>query len=244
MECKFGIVNEIIVLYGTDMEREETAAALGPAPGDEPLASCDRPSRREARREERRDTILEVATRYFLDHGYAGTTMSGIAASLGGSKGTLWSYYASKELLFGDVLERATQEFREQLDVVLNRDEQIETALLQVCTRFLTRITNPNGVALHRLVVGESGRFPEMGRIFYERVLQRVQHRLSRFIAAAMERGDLRHDDPTEAANVLTALCMADCHHRLITAVLDRVPADRVLQLAQGAVDKFLRIYR
>lgn len=240
MRVKNGIVNQIIVLYGTSMVREDQDTALVGGR----LRCCDRPSRREARREERRDSILEVATRYFLDHGYAGTTMSGIAASLGGSKGTLWSYYASKELLFGDVLDRVTRDSREQLDLVLNRDAPIEAGLLQVCDRFLKRITNADAVALHRLVVGEAGRFPEMGRIFFERVFQRVHQPLTRYIAAAMERGELRKDDPAEASNVLTALCLADCHQKLVTGVLPSLPADLAPRLARGAVDKFLRIYR
>lgn len=210
---------------------------------EQPPDACDRPSRRLVRREERRETILEVAKRCFLDQGYAGTTMSGIAASLGGSKGTLWSYYASKELLFGDVLDRVTREFREGLVVALNRDEPLEASLLQVCSWFLGRITNPEGVALHRLVVGEAGRFPEIGRIFYERVLQPVHHLLSRFIATAMERGDLRQDDPDEAANVLTALCTANCHQQLLTGIIDQVSEERAWQLARGAVEKFLRTY-
>lgn len=221
------------------MEREDQDPAVcGSLP-----TGCDRPSRREARREERRDAILEVATRYFLDHGYAGTTMSGIAARLGGSKGTLWSYYGSKELLFGDVLDRATREFREELDIVLSRDEPLEAALLQVCIRFVERITSPAAVALHRLVIGEAGRFPQVGCIFYERVLQPVHLSLSRFIDAAMDREALRRDDPNEAANVLTALCMADCHKKLLTGVMDRIPADLTGKAARGAVDKFLRVY-
>lgn len=240
MVRNFDVVNEIIVLYSTGMVREDQ----DPATGASSPAYCDRPRRREARREERRDSILEVATRYFLDHGYAGTTMSGIAASLGGSKGTLWSYYASKDLLFGDVLDRVTRDSREQLDIVLNRDEPIEVGLLQVCDRFLEQITNADAVALHRLVVGEAGRFPEMGRIFFERVFQRVHLPLTRYIAAAMDRGDLRKDDPAEASNVLTALCMADCHQRLVTGVLQSIPEDLAPKLACRAVDKFLRIYR
>lgn len=211
----------------------------------EALSGCaDRPTRRETRREERREAILEVATRYFLDHGYAGTTMSGIAASLGGSKGTLWSYYASKELLFGDVLDRATRDFREQLSLALNHDEPVGAALLQVCIEFLTRITNPDGISLHRLVVGEAGRFPEMGRIFYERVPHRVHSLLSRFIAEAMVRGELRQDDPDEAASVLTALCMAGNHQKLLVGMIDRVPTDQAEQWAGKAVEKFLRAYR
>ena len=45
-------------------------------------------SRREARRLTRREAILDVAQASFMEYGYAGTTMSAIAAMLGGSKGT------------------------------------------------------------------------------------------------------------------------------------------------------------
>lgn len=228
-----GIVNQKNVLYGTDMGCED----------DQPLCG-ERPSRREARREERRESILEVATRYFLDHGYAGTTMSGIAASLGGSKGTLWAYYASKELLFGDVLDRATRDFREQLSLALSRDEPIDSALQQVCSKFVARLTNRDGIALHRLVVGEAGRFPEVGRIFYERVLERVHAMLSRFIGRAMSQGDLREDDPAEAANVLVALCMAGVHQKLLVGLIDTVSVAQAEHLAASAVEKFLRAYR
>ena len=206
--------------------------------------ALERPTRREVRREERREAILDVARRYFLDHGYAGTTMSGIAAALGGSKGTLWSYYASKELLFGDVLERATRDFREQLSLALHGDDPVEVALLAVCGQFVTRLTHPDGIALHRLVVGEAGRFPEMGRIFYERVPQRVHSLFSQFIGLAMERGDLRPDDPDEAAHVLTALCMASTHQKLVVGMIDSLPAGQAEQMARSAVETFLRAYR
>lgn len=206
--------------------------------------ALERPTRREARREERREAILDVARRYFLDHGYAGTTMSGIAAALGGSKGTLWSYYASKELLFGDVLERATRAFREQLSLALHGDDPIEVSLLAVCSQFVTRLTHPDGIALHRLVVGEAGRFPEMGRIFYERVPQQVHSLFAQFIGLAMERGHLRSDDPDEAAHVLTALCMAGAHQKLVVGVITELPAEQAEQMARSAVEKFLRAYR
>ena len=50
-------------------------------------------SRRELSRRSRREAILEVAARSFFAHGYAATSMSSIAGELGGSKGTLWTYF-------------------------------------------------------------------------------------------------------------------------------------------------------
>jgi len=209
-----------------------------------PDTSCCPPlTRREARREERREAILDVAAGYFLEHGYAATTMSGIAAALGGSKGTLWSYYASKELLFADVLERVTSEFRAQLSLALNPDEPVETGLRQFCSRYLARLTHPDGLALHRLVMGEVSRFPEVGRIFYERAPRRVHELLATFLERAMERGELRRADPLEASQFLTALCMARSHLKLLTGVAPVLSPDAAEADAEAAIDVFLRAY-
>src|SRR5882757_6223376 len=58
------------------------------------------------RRDERRDHILDVARDAFLSTGYADTSMSAIAARLGGSKGTLYNYFKSKDELFNAYVER------------------------------------------------------------------------------------------------------------------------------------------
>ena len=125
--------------------------------------------------------------------------MSGIAAKLGGSKGTLWNYYPSKEVLFGAVLDRATAAFREQLTLTLSPDDPIETALTKFCTKFLGKLTMPESLALHRLVVGEAARFPEMGRIFYERAPWKTQELLACYLEQAAEKGLIRCDDPFAA---------------------------------------------
>jgi len=209
-----------------------------------PETTCCPPlSRREARREERREAILDVAARYFLEHGYAATTMSGIAAALGGSKGTLWSYYASKELLFGDVLERATRDFKAQLSLALNPGDGVAVALSKFCWRYLGRLTHPDGIALHRLVMGEVGRFPEIGRIFFERAPQGVYELLAEFLEGAMMRGELRRADPMEAAQFLTALCMARSHLKLLTGVTPVLSPAQAEADAQAAIDVFLRAY-
>ena len=63
-------------------------------------------SKREGRRDERRDGILDVARECFLAEGYAATSMSTIAARLGGSKGTHYNYFKSKEELFEAMMQR------------------------------------------------------------------------------------------------------------------------------------------
>ena len=64
---------------------------------------------------ERRDKILEVASEVFRENGFEATSMSQIAALAGGSKGTLYNYFPSKEDLLLAVLLTGAQEFTEQV---------------------------------------------------------------------------------------------------------------------------------
>ena len=56
-------------------------------------------------RDARRQAILAVAREVFMEDGYAAASMSAIAARVGGSKGTLYNYFPSKEDLFTAVIQ-------------------------------------------------------------------------------------------------------------------------------------------
>ncbi|RZJ99620.1 MAG: TetR/AcrR family transcriptional regulator [Novosphingobium sp.] len=201
------------------------------------------PSRREANRQSRREAILDVAAESFLEHGYAGTTMSAIAATLGGSKGTLWSYFESKDVLFGAVIERVTEAFRAQLSLILNPADGIEAALRRFCAEFLRKVTSAEAIALHRLVVGEANRFPEVGEIFYARAPQRTQRLLADFLETAMERGELRRDDALVAARQLTALVMYGGHQQMLMGLIDTLTPEAIQAEVDRAMATFLRAY-
>lgn len=166
------------------------------------------PGKREARKEERREAILAIAKRVFLDQGYSGASMSAISAELGGSKGTLWSYFPSKEELFAAVLDDATRDYRAQLADVLKPGEDVRAAVLQFCRSFIAKVSLPDGLRLHRLIASEVGRFPEIGEIFYRRAPLPTQQLLAAFFEQAMDAGTLRRDDPLFAARVLASLCL------------------------------------
>lgn len=206
-------------------------------------ALCDHLSRRETRRQSRREAILDVAERSFMEHGYAATTMSAIAAALGGSKGTLWSYFPAKELLFAAVLDRATEAFQQQLTLILNPQDALEATLHRFARGFLQRVTSPEALALYRLAMGEANRFPETGRIFHDRALGRTLGVLAAYLAEIKARGLLRADDTRVAAQHLMALCLSGCHQMLLLRVIDDADASRIEGDAVSAVAAFMRAY-
>lgn len=199
--------------------------------------------RRETRRIDRREAIIAVAHNSFLELGYAATTMSGIAGTIGGSKATLWSYFPSKEALFEAVLDTATSAYRAQLSTLLDPSVDPEHTIRAFCHSFLKRVTTPEALALQRLAHAEAGRFPEMGKIFYERGPRSTHSLLAGFIGSAMERGLLRQDNPMRAARTLTSLCMSGIHQQLILGRLSAPTPALIATDADAATDLFLRAY-
>ncbi len=199
------------------------------------------PTQRELRKRDRRRAIIDAARESFLHKGFDATTMSGLIGSIGGSKATLWSYFRSKEELFAAVLDDAMLEHRGELLACIEPTGDLVQSLQQFSRAFLAKISSPQSLALWRVIAAESGRNPEIGRIFYERAPRRIEEGLTAFIATHMDLGDLRPEDPRRAARVLISLCAAR-QHRLMWGVATNDPVEIEADV-QLAVDVFLRAY-
>lgn len=171
--------------------------------------------KREARKQDRRQAIVNAARGSFLDEGYAATSMSRLASTLGGSKTTLWSYFRSKEELFAAVIEDITSAFREELQSGLLGTAELETTLAAFCSSFMTKTAHPDNVATWRLIMGESGRFPEVGQIFYERAASQVERALAAYLTVQINIGRLRDEDPVKMAQILIGFCATRQNQRL-----------------------------
>lgn len=165
--------------------------------------------------------------------------MSTIAAALGGSKTTLWSYFPSKEALFEAVLDGMIGDFERKLDEALTPGGGTEAVLLRFGRVILEKMMNPSSIALHRLLVSEAERVPTMGQAFAERGPDRLRQRLSRWMQGEIDAGRLRSGDPLLAARQFVALCQAGCYidrlWRPIGTVKINIEAD-----VKAAVSSFL----
>jgi len=202
---------------------------------------AETPSRREARREERRACIVALAHRLFDEHGYGGTTMSAVAAALGGSKSTLWAYFASKEELFGAVLDRLVTQFAPA--IALDEEAPLEPTLVRYANDFLSMTLSPPIIALNRLVIGEASRFPELGRLFYARGPERRHGVVAGYFAAQIARGRLRPVDPLLASRQFHHLCHTGLFVRTLWSVEPTPDAAAIHQDAIDAVRLFLHGY-
>ncbi|MBN2390651.1 MAG: TetR/AcrR family transcriptional regulator [Anaerolineae bacterium] len=65
-------------------------------------------SRRERRKEQTRQRLLEAAERLFRTQGFDATTVEEIAETADVAKGTFFNYFANKDSLLGDILQQRT----------------------------------------------------------------------------------------------------------------------------------------
>jgi AcrR family transcriptional regulator len=200
-------------------------------------------TRREERRDERRDMILDVARDCFLSLGYAATSMSAIAARLGGSKGTLYNYFKSKEELFAAMMERQCGELSEILFDVSSVGDDPQVRLTHYGRSFLELLMSPLPLAIQRLVVAESERFPELGRAFYDSGPRYVMIRIGDYLTELMDQGKLRRADPLVAAQHFKDLTMSGVYQPRLWGVIGDLTTEQMdVQVACG-VDTFLRAY-
>ena len=225
--------------YGTVRNMSAPASAL-PILAEDAPATAGLPRSRD--RDARRKAILEIAREAFMREGYAAASMSAIATRLGGSKGTLYNYFPSKEELFAAVVsDECEAEFLAMVD--FQPEQSLEQSLRMFGGRFLRFALSETGLGFHRLLSAEAGRFPELGRAFYAAGPARNLQRISTFLQARMDAGEMRGSDPEQAGAFLIGLLKSNLHHRRVWNVLDDVDEASLDAHVDAAVHVFLNGY-
>ena len=124
------------------------------------LRRSGRPSREAAERLGER--ILEIASELFLRDGYGSTSIEAIAQAAGMSKRTFYARYAGKPELFAAVVARIVEQIRPPPDVPLLAGTDLAEILEHLAGLMLRAALSPHALALSRLIIAESGRFPEL----------------------------------------------------------------------------------
>ncbi len=194
-----------------------------------------------ARKDQRRESILAVASEVFAEEGFQAASMSSIAARLGGSKGTLYNYFDSKEALFeAYIRESCGRVGAEILDFADERP--VPEVLQQLGERFLDRIYSEWAVRTFQIVVAEARRSPDLARLFFEAGPMMGHDRLSEFLEIADVRGEVAIEDCGEAAWQFFGLCRI--HHLEVTlGVVAKPSLEAIARQVGWAVEMFMMRY-
>lgn len=156
---------------------------------------------------DRKQLIIEAATKSFSLFGYKATTMDGVAKIANVGKGTIYTFFSNKEELFGDIMTRMIGEMRlvaeEAIDPALHFFDNLYAAL----ERLLDFREE------HELALKLSQEVREIGTPMAVEALNRIEHAVVGYIAERVresaEKGEIKPCEPEMTAFVMLKLYMA-----------------------------------
>jgi AcrR family transcriptional regulator len=179
----------------------------------------------------KRRQILDGACKVFLDLGFDGASMGDIARTAGVSKGTLYVYFADKCRLFEAIVEEAVYE-RRQFAFYFDPACDIKATLRKFGEAYIGMLCRPGGRSPARMVFAIAERMPEVGRRYYELVLQKTINPLAEYLDARVKQRELAIDDCQLAAAQFMLLCQATLFLPFIFEVTPAPSQDRIARVA------------
>ncbi|HLH10543.1 MAG TPA: TetR/AcrR family transcriptional regulator [Methylovirgula sp.] len=192
-------------------------------PRGRPPVRCDEDTRR---------LIVEAAREEFLANGFAGTCMNDVAQRAGVSTKTLYRLIPTKADLFISVISFRIERFMLDTsdDVVGGLD--LAEALERILVAYGKLTLDAETIALSRLVIGESDRFPEIAAAFYESAIVRTCRAMQSWLARQSERGLLKLEDARAASSMLRGMMIMEPQRAVM---LGQKPAPSAAEIADRA---------
>lgn len=194
------------------------------------------------RSEGKRREIVAAAAELFVELGYEHTTMSAISERVGGSKATLYGYFASKEDLLRAVLEYDVANAALLVLHEFPAGADLREGLTRLGVQYLTGRLAALPVANVR-TLANLPRDSDMGSEFYTTVLMPAWELLASRFSNLMEEGRLRRTDPWVAAMHWKGLNEGELLEPRLIGAMPVPEAKEVKRVATQATDAFLRIY-
>lgn len=153
---------------------------------------------------EKSAAILKGAMEEFLKHGYAGSSMDKVAKASGVSKATVYSHFGDKESLFNAVMhDLAQQRLKASIDVQQPQfsEQSPQEVLSAIATKIITNATQDNIFQdFMRIVIGESGRFPELAKAYVNNLAKPAIETLTQYLKLHPE---LAIEDPEATVRIM-----------------------------------------
>lgn len=122
------------------------------------------PRHRTAKGARRLQDLTAVAAELFLERGFESVAVDDLIARVGGSRRNVYSHFGGKEGLFIEAVTRLCAELAKPLERITLGDGPAQEVLLSFGSHLLRTVMQPRTLELHRLMVAEGKRFPELGK--------------------------------------------------------------------------------
>ena len=188
----------------------------------------------------RRQAIVDVAIEVFREVGFERATMAMLSRRLGGSKGTLYGYFKSKEELFETAMKAASEGPGDQIMGLLESQSGSVRAILEgFAGAYLDFILGENVLAVTRTAIAD-GAGSSLGPHLFEQGPRRAITKFTKYFEMEIARGRIRRTSALTAALHFKGLIEAGF---LEEALYGAKPECEKASAISNAVDTFLRAF-
>jgi AcrR family transcriptional regulator len=160
----------------------------------------------ERRKDERPSEMIAAALALFVERGFAATKMDDIAVKAGVSKGTLYLYFDSKEILFKAVIEQGVLPLLDEGEMLLKQFEGNACSLLQeFMLRWWQLMGETSLGGIPKLMISEAGNFPKVAEYYYVNVIVRGRNLIGQVLKLGIDSGEFRSMDIESTIDVIMA---------------------------------------
>lgn len=179
------------------------------------------------RKDARPQEILKAALQIFAEKGFSAARVEDIAARAGVSKGTLYLYFDSKPDMLRALVQTGMienlQSFAAMAELYPGSMTELLRSLLTAITQAI--ILSPLS-AIPKIIIAESGNFPEMAKFYRREVIDRGLGLLSHIIARGVARGEFRAVNAEHTARLCMAPILLSAIWKNCFAQFDSTPFD------------------
>jgi AcrR family transcriptional regulator len=191
----------------------------------------------------KRRQVSEAAERLFLVHGYGAVSMDQVARTAGVSKATLYAYFPSKDVLFATIVGDKGADNPLGPELFPDTVDDLRQALEAIGLRMLRFMLRERTLAIYRIALAESARFPELGTAFYESGPCLMIERFSTWLGMLRDRGQVRADDLVVATNQFMALMRSGVFLRRSLSMPPEASEEEIHATVAAAAETWLKAF-
>lgn len=196
-----------------------------------------------ARRDKRRDEILDIATALLVEHGYRDTSMLEVARHASASKETLYAWFGDKHGLFEAVIHRNAETVQAVLARHLKDDAPLDVVLRDFGRALLRLLLGDGAVAINRAAIAEAQADPRLARILSRSGREATLPGFLQILEASRARKRLTFDSAKEAAEDYLGLLLGDLQIRRLLGLAPAPTKAQIEARVRHAAAAFQRLY-
>jgi len=164
------------------------------------------------------ERLMTVATDYFVEHGFNGTTIDAIAQAADMGKQAVYTRFTDKERLFDAVIQRL-KEKAVFTELPSDDGSPVAEGLPRRIRAIFDDATRPYSMTVSKLALREGRRFPELVPLLLEGTAERFTRPLAAYLDARKAVGDVREIDTMEASAMCVDLILAEITQSICTDI-------------------------